>query len=195
MQRQAAVSRNTAETEVSLHLLVEGQGKADIHTGIGFFDHMLTLFTVHGLYDLTVRAKGDLEVDDHHTVEDVGLVMGDAIDRALGDRAGIQRYGFSVVPMDETLAEVAVDLSRRPFLVFNVPQTGLGGTRFDASLTKEFLRAVVHRGGFNLHVNVRYGENQHHILEAVFKAFGRALAQAMAPHPRMSGILSSKGAL
>ncbi len=195
MKRSASVERRTTETDIALTLGVDGTGQADISTGIPFFDHMLTLFAVHGLFDLTLNARGDLEVDGHHTVEDVGLVMGDALDQALADRRGIRRYGHAVVPMDEALAAVTVDLSRRPFLVYTPPEPRDRGGVFDVHLAKEFFRAFVNRGGLNLHIDIRYGENGHHMLEAVFKALGRSLDEAVAVDARISGVRSSKGSL
>jgi len=195
MGRTAERQRKTSETDVKVKLRLDGSGQADIQTGIPFFDHMLTLFAVHGLFDLMLRAEGDLNVDFHHTVEDVGLVLGDAFSRALGDRRGIRRYGHAVIPMDETLSTVAVDLSNRPFLVYNVLQTGKGASGFDVYLAKEFFRAFTNRSGMNVHINVAYGENEHHILESVFKAAGRALDEAVALDARISGVPSTKGVL
>jgi len=193
--RKAEVQRHTEETRIRVRLELDGKGNRRIETGIPFFDHMLVLFAVHGFFDLEVQATGDLDVDHHHTVEDVGLVLGDAFRQALKDRAGIRRYGYAVTPMDETLAAVAVDLSGRPFLVYNLPAVGSGGAAFDATLAKEFFRAFANRCSLNLHINVAYGENAHHILEAVFKATGRALDQAATVDPRVSGVHSSKGSL
>lgn len=175
--------------------VLDGKGQAQIATGIGFFDHMLTLFTVHGGFDLRIRAQGDIDVDYHHTVEDVGLVLGDVLNKALGNREGIRRFGHSVTPMDESLAAVTVDLSKRPYLVCHLPVPLGSGARFDGSLAKEFFRALATRSAMNLHINVSYGENEHHIIEAVFKAAGRSLAQAAALDDRFSGVRSSKGAL
>jgi len=194
MQRTASVQRKTNETDIQLTLGLDGTGACEVSTGIAFFDHMLTLFTVHGLFDLTVEAAGDLEVDFHHTVEDVGLVLGDALDQALGDRKGIHRYGHAVVPMDEVLTAAAVDLSRRPYLVFSPPAGHTPGAAFDTALAKEFFRAFVSRGGLNLHLNVFYGENEHHIIESMFKAAARALDEACSFDPRRGGVLSTKGA-
>ena len=195
MQRKAEIERRTNETQIQIFLDVDGTGKQEISTGIGFLDHMLTLFSAHGFFDLTVNARGDLEVDAHHTVEDIGLVLGEAISRALGDRQGIARYGQAAVPMDETLATVTVDLSNRPYIVYNVPQTTGSTGVFDAGLAKEFFRALAVKAGMNLHINVAYGENEHHILEAVFKAFARALDQAAGFDRRISGVRSTKGSL
>jgi imidazoleglycerol-phosphate dehydratase len=196
MARSAAVDRKTSETDIAVKFSLDGSGDHDIATGIGFFDHMLTLLAVHGLFDLSLRARGDLEVDGHHTVEDVGLVLGDALDQSLGDRAGIRRYGHAVVPMDETLAAVTIDLSRRPFLVYTVPEPkDAGGRSFDIYLAKEFFRALAVRGGMTLHINVLYGENEHHMIEAMFKAVARALDDAISVDDRLKGVRSSKGVL
>lgn len=196
MERTASIVRQTLETDIQLTLNLDGTGKRDISTGIGFFDHMLTLFAAHGFFDLSIQAKGDLHVDCHHTVEDVGLVLGDAFDKALGDRKGIQRYGHSVVPMDETLTAVTVDLSRRPYLVFHVPGLSAGSDdRFDIGLCKEFYRAFAVRAGMNLHINVWYGENRHHMLESMFKASGRSIDAAVSLDRRITDIHSTKGNL
>jgi len=195
MSRTSRIERKTTETQVAVEIELDGDGKADVHTGIAFFDHMLTLFCVHGRFDLNVTANGDLDVDFHHTVEDVGLVLGEAVSEALSNRAGIERYGFAVTPMDEALAQVAIDLSNRPYLVYRLPKNLECVGRFDAGLAKEFFRAFVVKGGMNLHVNVPYGENEHHVLESVFKSVGRALKQAVRTDPARPGILSSKGTL
>lgn len=195
MQRKADIERKTKETQIQISLDVDGTGLQEIATGIGFLDHMLTLFSAHGFFDLTVTARGDLEVDAHHTVEDIGLVLGEALNQALGDRQGIVRYGQATVPMDEALATVTIDLSNRPYIVYNVPEIcGVKGV-FDAGLAKEFFRALAHKAGMNLHINVAYGENEHHILEAVFKALARALDQAAGFDRRISGVRSTKGSL
>jgi imidazoleglycerol-phosphate dehydratase len=195
MARTSRIERNTSETQVMVELSLDGQSLADIDTGIAFFDHMLSLFCVHGGFDLNIRAKGDLEVDFHHTVEDVGLVLGEAVSTALGDRAGIRRYGFAVTPMDDALAEVAIDLSNRPFLVYHLPPGAGSGERFDRALAKEFFRAFAVKGGMNLHINVKYGENEHHVLESIYKSVGRALNQAVFVDPHRRGVRSSKGLL
>jgi len=195
MARHAKIDRKTKETDITIKLNLDGHGDAAIGTGVPFFDHMLTLFSVHGFFDLEVNAQGDLEVDFHHTVEDVGLVLGDALDQALGLREGITRYGYSVTPMDESLTAVAVDLSKRPYLVYNVPHPTTGGGNFDTSLAKEFFRAFATRAGMNLHINVAYGENEHHIIESIFKGVGRALDAATAFDDRISSVRSSKGVL
>ena len=195
MAREAAVSRQTRETKIEIHLNLDGSGRADITTGIPFFDHMLTAFCVHGRFDLKLMATGDLEVDLHHTVEDVGLVLGQALSEALGDKTGIQRFGDACVPMDEALSRVTVDLSNRPYLVYHFPDHLRSGTAFDAYLAKEFFRAFCVRGGFNLHINAYYGVNEHHVLESVFKAMGRSLHQATRKMAAGDGPLSSKGVL
>lgn len=195
MDRTAEVERKTKETSIQIKLKLGGSGKNKISTGIPFFDHMLTLFSLHGFFDLIIDAVGDIDVDFHHTVEDVGLVLGDAFNKALGDRKGIKRFGHAVTPMDDALTSVAVDLSKRPFLIFNVPQkANVGGDTF-TSLAKEFLRAFTNRCGMNFHVNVFYGENEHHINESIFKAAGRALDQASSFDDRITDIRSSKGTL
>lgn len=194
--RTSSVERKTKETEIRIHLNLDGQGKTDgISTGIPFFDHMLSLFAVHGFFDLAVDAQGDLEVDFHHTVEDLGLVVGETIQKTLGDRKGIRRFGHAVTPMDESLATVTVDLSNRPYLVFNVPPSYTQSGNSLTCLTKEFFRAVSTKGGMNLHINVDYGENEHHIIESIFKSMGRALHEATRIDPRINAIRSSKGTL
>ena len=193
--RRAEMERKTAETQISIKLNMDGEGKCDIATGIGFLDHMLTLLAKHSFMDLTVKAKGDLEVDSHHTVEDIGIVLGEALREALGDKAGIHRYGNCFIPMDETLAQVCLDFSGRPFLAFGaeIPKIQLGN--YDTEMTEEFFRAVAMHCGLTLHIRVLYGSNVHHIIEAVFKAFARAVAEAAAVDPRVKGVMSSKGVL
>jgi imidazoleglycerol-phosphate dehydratase len=195
MPRTAELHRATAETRIRLSLNLDGTGRAEVATGVGFFDHMLTHLARHGLFDLTVQAEGDLHIDAHHTVEDVGICFGQALKQALGDKAGIRRYGDATVPMDETLVTAAVDLSGRPFLVWRaaVPNELLG--TFQAQLGEEFWRAVSSAGALNLHVVLHHGHNTHHILEAVFKATARALRQAVELDPRGSGVPSTKGVL
>ena len=195
MTRRGDVSRKTQETSIDARLTIDGRGGHDIETGIPFYDHMLTLMAVHGFFDMVIHAAGDIDVDFHHTIEDVGLVLGEALDKALGDRKGIRRYGHAVVPMDEAVARVTVDLSRRPFLVFRTPPEFLRAGDSFTMLSKEFFRAFSTRAGMNLHIDVSYGENEHHMLEAVFKAVGRALDQAAAIDERLSGVLSTKGTL
>ena len=195
MPRTATVRRATAETDISLTLNLDGTGRAEVSTGVGFFDHMLTHVARHGLFDLTVTCKGDLHIDAHHTVEDVGICFGKALAQALGDKAGIRRYGDATVPMDETLVTAAVDLSGRPFLVWraDVP-TELLGT-FSSQLAEEFWRAVSSAGLLTLHVVLQHGKNTHHIVETIFKAVSRALRAATEPDPRGSGVPSTKGVL
>ena len=193
--RRAALQRKTKETDIQLTLALDGTGKVDVRTGVGFMDHMLTLFAVHGFFDLEIAAQGDTEVDDHHTVEDLGICLGMAFAQALGNKAGICRYGHAYVPMDETLARVCADFSNRPCLHYQVPVTEAKVGTFDTPLVKEFLRAFMLHAGLTLHVDLLHGENAHHILEAVFKALGRALAMAASLHPLVSGQLSSKGVL
>jgi imidazoleglycerol-phosphate dehydratase len=195
MARTARIQRETGETRIDLTLDLDGTGRAQLQTGVGFFDHMLTLLARHSLIDLTVAAEGDLHVDPHHTVEDVGICFGKALAQALGNKAGIRRYGSATLPMDEVLATVALDLSGRPFCVWNadVPRELLGA--FNAPLAEEFWRAVSSSGAFNLHVVCHHGRNTHHIVEAIFKAAARALRQAVEPDPRMPGVPSTKGVL
>lgn len=195
MSRTAVITRTTNETRLSVELGLDGAGRADISTGIAFFDHMLLLFAVHGHFDLVLKADGDLDVDFHHTVEDTGLVLGQAFSKALGDRKGICRYGQGAVPMDEAFSRVNVDLSNRPYLVYNLPDLIRSSGPFDAWLAKEFFRAFSVQGGLNLHINAEYGENEHHILESIFKALGRAMNEACSVNSSISGILSSKGSL
>jgi len=195
MARTARVRRETGETRIELTLDLDGAGKAEVATGVGFFDHMLTLLAKHGLLDLSVRADGDLHVDAHHTVEDVGICYGRALAQALGDKKGICRYGSVTLPMDETLVTAAVDLSGRPCCVWRADVPGeLLGT-FNAPLAEEFWRAVSSSGAFALHVVVHHGRNTHHIVEGIFKAAARALRQAVEPDPRVSGVPSTKGVL
>ncbi len=195
MNRTARIERNTSETRIVASIDLDGRGKTDISTGIPFFDHMLDLFARHGFFDLTVKADGDIGVDNHHTVEDIGIVLGILVNEALGDRKGIVRYGHAVTPMDETLSEVSLDLSNRPYLVYLVPENlGLCGT-FDTRDVKEFLYAFSVKGGMNLHAQVRYGDNPHHIVESVFKALGRALDRAVTMDERIKGHHSTKGVI
>jgi imidazoleglycerol-phosphate dehydratase len=195
VNRFAEVARKTRETDIRLSLQLDGQGRAEVSTGIGFLDHMLELFARHALVDLTVACTGDLHVDGHHTTEDVGICLGQAIDRALGDRAGIRRYGHAILPMDETLVTSAVDLGGRPYWVWDVampsPQIGT----FDSELVADFWQAVATQGRMNLHVLLHHGRNTHHVSEAVFKATARALRAAFEPDPRCTGVPSTKGTL
>lgn len=194
-QRKCSVKRQTKETDISIELEIDGQGKGAIDTGVPFMDHMLTLFTVHGFFNLTVKAKGDTEIDDHHTVEDLGICLGQAFKSALGDFAAIRRYGLAAVPMDETLVRVTGDFSNRPFLHYGAAVKEQKVGRFDTALVQEFLRALTLHAGLTLHVELVHGDNAHHILEAIFKATGRCLDQASSPEPRLIGPLSSKGSL
>jgi imidazoleglycerol-phosphate dehydratase len=194
--RNVTVSRKTAETDIELTLAVDGTGVAKIATGVPFFDHMLTLFAKHGLFDLAVTCTGDVDVDYHHTVEDVGLVLGDAFKRALGDKAGIKRYGFFFVPMDESLARVVLDISGRPHLVYQAEAPTMFVRDFNIVLVKEFCRAFSNALGANLHVHLLYGEEPHHVAEAIFKCLARALDQATQIEPRAStAVPSTKGSL
>jgi imidazoleglycerol-phosphate dehydratase len=195
MSRKAQVRRQTGETQVELAVELDGGGRCSVETGVGFFDHMLTLMSRHSLIDLDVRAAGDLHVDPHHTVEDVGICLGKALAQALGDKAGVRRYGSATVPMDEALASAAVDLSGRPWCVWKaeVPLETLG--TFNAQLAEEFWRAVSSHGALALHVLLHHGRNTHHIIEAIFKAVARALREAVEPDPRMKGVPSTKGTL
>jgi imidazoleglycerol-phosphate dehydratase len=194
-KRIAEITRTTKETKVRVALDLDGGGKCGCRTGVGFFDHMLDLLTRHSLIDLTVHAEGDLQVDAHHTVEDVGIVIGQAIEKALGDKRGIHRYGWATVPMDESLASVAIDLSGRPAFVFNVSFTGPLIGNFPVELVEEFFKSIATSAKMNLHVNVPYGTNNHHIAEAIFKATAKALRQAVSADPRNSDVPSTKGAL
>lgn len=195
MTRSAEAERSTRETQITASLNIDGKGEYEVDTGIPFFDHMLTLFAVHGFFDFRIRSRGDIEVDFHHTVEDSGLVLGELISRAVGDKKGIVRYGHAVVPMDDSISEAAVDLSGRPYLVYDLPATLQPAQGFNAHLAREFFRAVSNAAGMNLHVQVRYGENDHHATEAVFKSFARALDQATSIDGRISGVQSTKGTL
>ena len=194
-RRWAAVDRSTAETTIRVELRLDGTGQRRIATPVPFVDHMLEAFARHGLFDLVLEAKGDTHVDDHHTVEDIGMVLGSAFSEALGDKAGIRRFGWATVPLDETLAEVVVDLSGRPFLVYNVTLSHRAVKGFDLGLFEDFFQALTNQGGLNLHVNVRYGRNPHHVLEAVFKAFAKAMDQATRRDERVVGVPSTKGVL
>ncbi|WP_143414979.1 imidazoleglycerol-phosphate dehydratase HisB [Geobacillus sp. E263] len=195
MERHASISRKTNETDIQLAFTIDGEGKAELDTGVSFLTHMLDLFTKHGHFNLTVTAKGDTEVDDHHTTEDIGICLGQALREALGDKKGIKRYGNAFVPMDEALAQVVVDLSNRPHFEFRgqFPSEKVG--TFDVELVHEFLWKLALEARMNLHVIVHYGRNTHHMIEAVFKALGRALDEATMIDPRVKGIPSTKGML
>lgn len=193
--RSASLDRKTSETEIILRISLDGEGRSLIRTGIPFFDHMLTLFSRHGLIDLDVEAKGDIEVDYHHTVEDVGLALGAALAKALGDKSGIRRYGSAYVPMDEALARVVVDCSGRPYLAYEVPRGVEAIGLFPFQLVEEFLRAFSVQAGLTLHVSILAGRDAHHMAEAIFKALGRALDVAVSRDDRVKGIPSTKGVL
>lgn len=195
MPRKAKIARKTKETDITLELNIDGSGVYRNSTGIPFFDHMLDLLSKHSLIDLKVRAKGDLDVDTHHTVEDVGIVLGQALDKALGKRTGIRRYGSVLLPMDETLSQVAVDLGGRPFLVYSLATRRRKIRDFDVQQIEEFFRAFSTEGRMNLHIAQLYGEDIHHAVESVFKGVARALRDACARDPREKGVPSSKGAL
>ncbi len=193
--RSASVERVTAETSIQATWNLDGTGQSNIQTTIPFLDHMLTLLAKHGFFDLTVKAKGDTEIDDHHTIEDIGIVLGSLLKEALGGKDGIVRYGWASVPLDETLAQVTVDLSGRPFLVYNVDLSSSIIKSLDLGLFEDFFQAFVSQGALNLHINLMYGRNPHHKMEAIFKALAKALAQAVSRDERVVGVLSTKGSL
>jgi len=193
--RHAELTRETKETKINVALDLEGEGRAEIDTGIGFFNHMLSLMARHGLFNIRVQAKGDLEIDAHHTVEDIGICLGKAVLEAVGEPVGLVRFGHAVVPMDEALAEVAVDFSGRPFLAFEAPLPRGRVGEFDAELVEEFFRAFAINSRVTLHIVLRYGNNAHHSIEGLFKAFARALAEAVRIDPRIKDIPSTKGML
>lgn len=193
--RTATINRKTSETDISLYLNLDGKGNADVDTGIGFFDHMLKSFAKHGLFDLKVKVQGDLIVDCHHTIEDVGIVLGEAIKKALGDKIGIKRYGNFFLPMDETLILCAIDLSNRPYLVFDSEFKSDSVGYFDTQMVKEFFYAISYSASMNLHIKKMWGENDHHIIEAMFKAFAKALDEAVSKDSRITNVLSTKGSL
>jgi len=193
--RTATIERKTKETEIQVELTLDGKGENDIVTPVPFFDHMLVQIARHGFFDLKIAARGDIEIDAHHTVEDTGICLGEAFKQALGDKAGIRRYGRGTMPMHEALASVILDFSGRPHLVFNVAMPKAKVGEFDTELVEEFFTAFCNHSGANIHVNLAYGDNLHHIIEAVFKAFARALDDACCFDPRIEGVLSSKGSL
>lgn len=195
MSRNATVTRTTKETDIQMKLSLDGQGVSNIDTGIGFFDHMLEGFSKHGFFDLDVKIKGDLQVDGHHTVEDAGIVLGTAIKEAVGDKKGMKRYGYFILPMDDALALCAVDLCGRPYLQFDCefPNDMVGS--LDTSLVKEFFYAVSYSAAMNIHIKMLSGDNTHHMIEAIFKAFAKALDEATSMDPRIADVLSTKGAL
>ncbi|MHB8132378.1 MAG: imidazoleglycerol-phosphate dehydratase HisB [Mobilitalea sp.] len=193
--RSAVVNRKTKETEINMEFTVDGSGKAQIETGIGFFNHMLDSFTRHGFFDMKLSVKGDLYVDSHHTVEDTGIVLGQAIKNALGDKQGIKRYGSFILPMDETLVLCAIDLSGRPYLSFDIDFTTDKVGYMETELVKEFFYAISYSAGMNLHIKKLNGENNHHVIEAAFKAFAKALDEACGYDERIQGVLSTKGSI
>ncbi len=195
MGRTATISRTTRETDISIRIDLDGRGEADIHTGIGFFDHMLEGFARHGLFDLSVKVRGDLQVDSHHTIEDTGIVLGTAIKEALGEKRGIRRYGDQILPMDEALVLAAVDLCGRPYLSFDAAFTAERLGEMDTEMAREFFYAVSYSAMMNLHVKVITPGNNHHMMEAIFKAFAKALDQAVSYDPRIEDVLSTKGSL
>lgn len=193
--RKATIKRKTTETDISVNICLDGRGKGQIDTTIPFMDHMLALFSRHSLLDLAIKGRGDTEVDDHHLVEDLGICLGDALREALGDKEGINRFGDAIVPMDECLCSSAVDLSGRPCLIYNVMFLGKRNGGFDFDLLKEFFKALCDHSGMTLHLNLLYGKNKHHMAEAAFKAFARALRKAVAVDKKIRGVLSTKGRL
>ncbi len=195
MDRRSEINRKTLETDITLKLELDGKGRAEIHTGIGFLDHMLILMAKHGQLDLKVKCEGDLEVDTHHTVEDLGIVLGRAIKESLGDRAGIKRYSTVFTPMDEALSMVSIDISGRSFLKFGVDLTREYVGDFETETLKEFFIALTSNAGITLHINMNYGENNHHIIESIFKGFGRALREAITIDENIEGVMSTKGIL
>ena len=195
MAREASVERNTKETQIKLTISLDGTGRSHIETGVGFFDHMLDGFTRHGLFDLNVKVKGDLQVDDHHTIEDTGIVLGTALKEAIGDKKGIKRYGSCILPMDESLVLCAIDLSGRPYFVWDAEFTTDRIGDMSAEMVKEFFYAISYSFGMNLHIKVLTGGNSHHVAEAMFKSFAKALDQAVSFDPRITDVLSTKGSL
>ena len=193
--REALVNRNTKETQIKVEITLDGKGDCNVSTGIGFFDHMLILFCKHGFFNSIIDAAGDIFVDAHHTVEDTGIALGKAIKEALGDKKSIKRYGSCMLPMDESLVLVSLDISDRPFLVFDAQLTSEMVGQFDTQLTEEFFRAVAFNAGLTLHIKLIHGKNCHHIIEAMFKAFGRALSEAVAIDSKIVGVMSTKGVL
>lgn len=195
MSRTAQITRETKETQISVSLNLDGTGKSSLDTGICFFDHMLDGFARHGLFDLQITCHGDIQVDSHHTIEDTGIVLGSAVKKAVGDKSGIRRYGYFMLPMDEALAVCAVDLSGRPYFVYDAAFRGDKCGEMDTQMAKEFFYAVSYAAGMNLHLKVPYGENDHHIMEAMFKAFAKALDMATGFDARITDVLSTKGVL
>lgn len=195
MLRKAEVARKTRETDIWLSLNLDGEGKSLVSSGVGFMDHMLCLFSAHGRFDLELRCSGDLDVDTHHTVEDIGIVLGKAISEALGGRESIKRYGSALIPMDESLAQVALDLSNRPYLYYDVPFSTPKVGGMETEMFEEFFRALAVNAGMTLHISILHGKNNHHMIEAVFKAFARALKEAVAIDQAIKGVNSTKGVL
>jgi imidazoleglycerol-phosphate dehydratase len=195
MGRSATIHRKTTETDVYIEIDLDGSGQGKITTSVTFLDHMLNLFSRHGLMDLVIKSKGDTDIDDHHLVEDIGICLGDAVKEALGDKKGIVRYGSATVPMDESLCSVVMDISGRPYLVYHVDFKDKKIGKFDPALLKEFFKSFSDHSGITLHINVVYGKNDHHIAEAIFKAFALALRRAVTIHDRIEGVLSTKGSL
>jgi len=196
IMRQAKVQRRTSETDISVEINLDGSGQSIVDTSIPFLDHMLVLFARHGLFDLTVKGRGDTEIDDHHLVEDMGICLGKVVKEAIGDKVGMNRYGSATIPMDETLCAVTLDVSGRPYLVYNVAfSSGERTGKFDLQLVREFFKSFSDHSGITLHINLIYGENNHHIVEAIFKAFARALSMAATTNGRIQGVLSTKGCL
>jgi imidazoleglycerol-phosphate dehydratase len=195
MARKAKIRRKTAETDISIEINLDGKGNGEISTTVAFIDHMLNLFARHGLFDLVIKGKGDTHIDDHHLIEDIGICLGDAVKKALGTKKGIVRYGSATVPMDESLCSAAIDISGRPYLIYNVEFKSRKIGTFDFSLIREFFKSFSDHSGMTLHINLVYGKNNHHMAEAVFKAFALALRKAVTIHGRIEGILSTKGSL
>jgi len=195
MARKAKILRKTAETDISIEINLDGKGNGKISTTVAFIDHMLNLFARHGLFDLVIKGKGDTHIDDHHLIEDMGICLGSAVKKALGDKKGIVRYGSATVPMDESLCSVAIDISGRPYLIYNVEFKSKKIGAFDFSLIREFFKSFSDHSGMTLHINLIYGKNNHHMAEAIYKAFALALRKAVTIHGRIEGILSTKGSL
>jgi len=195
MGRSATIQRKTTETDVYMKVDLDGSGQGEIATSVNFLDHMLNLFSRHGLMDLVIKSKGDTDIDDHHLVEDIGICLGEAVKEALGDKRGIVRYGSATVPMDESLCSVVMDISGRSYLIYHVDFKDKKIGKFDPALLKEFFKSFSDHSGITLHINVIYGRNDHHIAEAIFKAFALALRRAVTVHDRIEGVLSTKGSL
>ncbi|MCX5843465.1 MAG: imidazoleglycerol-phosphate dehydratase HisB [Deltaproteobacteria bacterium] len=195
MARKAKIQRKTAETDISIEINLDGKGNGEVSTTVAFIDHMLNLFARHGLFDLVIKGKGDTHIDDHHLIEDIGICLGDAVKKALGTKKGIVRYGSATVPMDESLCSAAIDISGRPYLIYNVEFKSRKIGTFDFSLIREFFKSFSDHSGMTLHINLVYGKNNHHMAEAIFKAFALALRKAVTIHGRIEGILSTKGSL